>query len=446
MSKAETQSRNTDERLTAAAYKSQSWQIEMLIAGGTLITLASLSDEIRHYFFRVYPLVEFSHYRIVMLFGVFLVTRILLFGFTANLILRSVWLAYLGVSFSFPDGINYDRVKSVKAKNKLRDDPSVSNRVRILERLCNLSYSLAILLSIFAASTFISLIIVTYALSLVGLTFVEEEPIYSYIISFFIIFVQIGLLDRLLFSSKNKRSKAVTTVKWWISIVFSFVTLSFLFRRELLVIKTNVDRYVYSFIIIAVFGLATFVTAVQIGEFYSNGTLKWDPMDDRKNYAVPYSPKSHWYQYDTNLQDNSVVFAASIQSDVISDDYLRLFVVSWRTFDKYLEYAHKKYDFPLTEPDTWTKEKREYMDTHADSLYSHVLNDLFVVTLDDDLLGDLVWRRSTHPTTREQGYLTYISLDSIDNAYHSLDLDVRYITSKDSVVVGDWSTIEFYKQ
>jgi len=428
-------------------YRAQSWQIEMLIAGGTVITLASLSDEIKHFFFKAYPLVEFSHYRILLLFGIFLVTRILLFGFVTNLMLRAVWLAYLGINFSFPDGVNYGRIKSVEAIDKIASHEGIHQRVTRLERLCNLSYSLAILLAIFAASTFISLAIISWPFSLMGLGYIVEEPAFSYSMSFLIILVQIGLLDRLLFSKRLiGKTNIITRLRDQLYTFLSIITLSFLFRRELLVIKTNINRYLYGFLIIFTFGLASVVTAIQIGEFYPYGTLNWDLMDDRDYYAPPLSPRIKHYHYDSNLTDNSVTFSASIQSDIVSDDYLRLFAVSWSMFDDYLKYAHEKHDYPLTKRSSWTKEQRKYVSANADSLYQKIMNDIFIIKIDDEVRPELDWKRARHPITREEGYLTYIDISDIELSPHTVSIDVRYFDNKDSIVVGEWDRIPFWKE
>jgi len=46
-------------------YRDQSWQMEILIAGGTVFTLFSLADFFQLSFYRIYPSINFSIYRTV---------------------------------------------------------------------------------------------------------------------------------------------------------------------------------------------------------------------------------------------------------------------------------------------------------------------------------------------------------------------------------------------
>ena len=79
------------------SYRYESWQIEMLIAGGILYGLFESSDVLKSYFFQLYPILEITTNQIILLFGIYVIIKILLIGFMANLFLRAVWLGYLGI-------------------------------------------------------------------------------------------------------------------------------------------------------------------------------------------------------------------------------------------------------------------------------------------------------------------------------------------------------------
>jgi len=308
-------------------YRDQSWQMEILIAGGTVFTLFSLADFFQLSFYRIYPSINFSIYRTLLLFGVYLVTRILLFGFATNLILRSVWLAYLGINFSYPDGLNYNKLKSnQESKDRLKASPNILNRLITLEKLCNLSYSLAVLLAIFAASIFISMMSITWILDTLGLHDVVNEAAFSYSLSFFIGIIQLGWLDRILFTKKTKNKK-LNEFKEFISAALGIITLSFLFRRELLVIKSNTNRYLLLFSIIFFLGLATIISAIQIGKYWPYGTLNMKVLDDKKFYDVKYASRVSTADYEDNFTEKKVAFRACIQSEVVKGRYLKVYYI-----------------------------------------------------------------------------------------------------------------------
>lgn len=425
-------------------YRVQSWQMEILIAGGTVLSLASITGFFKDFFFHHYPIAEFGHYSILVLFGVYLVTRVLLIGFIANLMLRAVWLAYLGINFSFPEGIKYDRIKHERAKRQLAKQSNILQRVTTLERLCNLSYSMAILLAILVTSAFISLIFITFVFETLGAGDFVLEPAFAYIVSFLIIFIQIGILDRVLLRGSrrlgvpNKFSKGILGV-------MNILTLSFLFNREILVIKTNVNRIISAVVVISTLGLATIISANQIGEYWRYGTLELDFADAREFYKVPYAPKVAGGEYETNLTESKVVFQAAIQSELVKDDQLKLFLVSWNIFDKFLGHVLNKYDYPLEEIADQTQEQAKLTRNRAMKAYNSSLNELFKVNIDEVTYTDLQWKNYKHPTTKEEGYLTYLDIQSLSRGAHLLEVHVAYFNMNDSIVQGRWEEIPFWK-
>ena len=122
--------------------QSNSWQIEMLIAGGVVYTLYQLPSYFKKYFIINYESVGLTDTLVVSFFFAYTLTRLLLIGFTINLSLRAVWVAYIGIYASFPDGINENHPKdSAWYKLKKAKQASVRNILDRLEMACNITYS-----------------------------------------------------------------------------------------------------------------------------------------------------------------------------------------------------------------------------------------------------------------------------------------------------------------
>ncbi|MFT4536604.1 MAG: hypothetical protein ACJA1A_003232 [Saprospiraceae bacterium] len=305
--------------------RSQSWQIEILIAGSTVYTLYYLSDHLHSLFYSVYPGIDFNLTKTLMLFGVYLVSRILLIGFTANLIIRAVWLAYLGINFTFPGGVNYARLKNnEESKQILRNQPTILERVSFLERLSKLSYSLAVLLAIFMTSIFITTTFIHILLEKIGFGNIIYEAWFSYSLAILIAVTQFGVIDRF-FLSKTSKRPVVNIIKKKLSVFLEYATLSILFRREFLAIKSNTNRWALGLSAVFIFGLSSIITSYQIGKFWPYGTFKLSIMDERKFYDVDYDPVLPTYDYDDNITERTSVLRASIQSEIIKSRYLRLF-------------------------------------------------------------------------------------------------------------------------
>ena len=426
-------------------YRDQSWQIEMLIAGGTVFTLFNVTDMVRDFFFQTYPILEYSLYRTLLLFGIYLVTRILLIGFTANLTLRAVWLAYLGINFSFPDGINYSKLKaSNTSKDILREQPNILDRVVTLEKLCNLSYSWAVLMAIFGTSIFISLIAIIFLLDVLNVGDIIYSATFVYLLAFFIGFVQMGLLDRLLFTGKPSGRK-ISKLKHLLSTMLSYLTLSFLFQREVLTLRTNIHRAVLYCMTIGLIGVSLLISAVQIGQYWQYGTIDLQTFDDRTQYRKAGSPILANAAYENQHTDGMIFLRAGIQSDIVKEDYLRLFVVSWVDFDRFLKTSFEEYGYPSTDKNKISKVNIDDK-PNTDSLFYLTMNDMLHISIDDEPKRPLKWKRYKHPKSKEEGYITYIPIDTLSNSEHLLSVDVNYTSWNDSTTIANWIDIPFWKE
>jgi len=425
--------------------RSQSWQIEILIAGSTVYTLFSLSDGLQGFFYRIYPGIDFNISRTLMLFGVYVVTRILLIGFLGNLVIRAIWLAYLGINFAFPLGVNFDRIKNnAESKKILKSQPTILARVTNLERLSKLSYSLSILLAIFMTSVFITVLLIHIFLEKIGFGTIIYESWFSYSMAILIAIVQLGVLDRLFLSRKSKYH-IVNKVKKSVSIFLEYFTLSFLFRREFLAIKSNTNRWAFMTANVAILFSASLITSYQIGKYWPYGTISVNFFDDREYYSVDYAPQMSIYNYDTNVSEDKSVLRASIQSEIIKGRYLRLFVTSWSQFDKKLKHSFQKFEYPL---EYESKDRADYYETKAsaDSIFNLVVNDIFEVEIDGVMQRNLSWKTSNHPKSKVRGYVTFIDIDALEEREHQLIVYVNYLNSKKEDVRRRWKDISFWKE
>ncbi len=431
-------------------YRDQSWQIEMLIAGSVIFTLYNITDTFRSFFFEVYPLIFTSSNQIVVLFFVYFFSKILLIGFGANLILRGVWLAYLGINFSFRKGINFSKLRqSDYYREQLGQQPNIVQRVVVLERWCNLSYSFAVLLGLFTSSLMLSVSVIIWVLYQFGFNDIASNPRSIYVIAGFLLIVQLGLLDRVLFL-KTKEGGLWRRVRNGVSTFLNIITLSFMYNREFLVLRTNVNRWLLYGFSLVYLGVAFLISVNQIGDYYPYGTFNIDLFDEREAYDVPRAPSVNALRYETSLKEGSLVFRGCIQSDIIKERYIRLFLVSWVNFDYYLKHAYTQNGFLQKAPDSLkTAADWETFNAKNTVAFEQSLNDLFKVKLKgapDSLLYDLSWRLHRHPITREDGYLAYIDTEGLASGKHVLDIDISYLDNEDKEGRDDWLQIQFLKE
>ncbi|GGG12730.1 hypothetical protein GCM10011344_11800 [Dokdonia pacifica] len=439
--------KHTPEHITQ--YRYQSWQIEMLIAGGILYGLFTSDKILQAFFVDNYAITDLTTNKIILLFGSFTITKILLIGFAANLFLRAVWLGYLGISFWFPNDINYDRLIGTDYyKETLKTKPTASERLLILEKWCNLSFSFAVLLGFLSISLFItvSAIIWTLGLFSTGYT-IADTPTFIYILVFVLIFIQVGVLDKFLLRKKKDRFQFITKLKRGIVRFFSMITLSYFIQREFLVLRTNTNKWLLSSFIIVYLSIAILAAASSIGSFYnSDAAFDFSFFDDREMYDVASTPRTLYNSYMNNLSDGNKIFWGAIQSDIISDDYLQLFVVSWNDFDYYLEDRYAHYDVKQKYPSLPTAKARDSFKLVNTINWQKSMRDLLKVKIDTTTIPNLDWARYRHPITKEEGYITYINISNISHEKHDLELIVHQKFNNNAERDQQWFKFPFWKQ
>ena len=429
------------------SYRYESWQIEMLIAGGILYGLFQSSDVLKSYFYQLYPVVEITSNKIIFLFGIYVIIKILLIGFTANLFLRAVWLGYLGISFWFPNDINYAQLRGGKNYiHQLKSETSAQKRLLMLEKWCNLSFSFAVLLGFLTISLLVSLSVIIWLLDSNSVTsYLANNATFTYILVVFLVISQIGLIDRLLATKEHQKSffNAVRSV---IIKILKLITLSFLYKREFLVLRTNTNTFVFYAIVLLYLTIAILTSVNQIGAFYSSGTFSIKVFDDRTMYDDYTAPKMKAANYDNNISKDDVIFRGAIQSEVVQDDYLKLFVVSWIDFDNYLEERFKKYKYTKNMSLYKSQKELDSLVAIEHNKWQKSMQDMFSVQIDSSSIKGLKWMQYTHPKTKEEGYITYIPIQDLESGYHDLVVNTSVIYNNGVRANRRWLEIPFWTE
>ena len=192
--------------------------------------------------------------------------------------------------------------------------------------------------------------------------------------------------------------------------------------------------------VLSILGLATLISANQIGTYWPYGTLNFEYGDSREYYDIPHMQKIKRNDYEEHFNETTVAFRASIQSELVQDNHLKLFIVSWNIFDKPLGHFLRKNGHPL--------DNSKSMDTNpvaTDSTFSNSLNDFFVIRIDGEPVSNLQWKSYKHPSTTEEGYLTYIDIIDLARTQHTVEIYAYYFDKQDSVQLDLWEKIDFWK-
>ncbi|MDT0539768.1 hypothetical protein [Croceitalea sp. P059] len=428
----------------ALGYRSISWQLEIIIAGGLFYTLFTSTDFFKNFFIQTQPILNFDHYQIILFFGLYILTRTLLIGFGANLLLRTIWVAYMAIYNWYPNGVNYDKLKlSDDRKKNLKARYSRKNRLETLEKWASLSFSFAILFAMLVISTLlVCLLIDAFLLEVLELESLVYNVTYNYTLAGVVLLAHLGVLGRL----ATKTGKPVIDKSLsLLNKLYYYCSGSFLYQRELLILRSNSKQWILVSFGVFYIVMATLISVNQLGAFFYGGTFNVKVFDDRKTYEQKtiYSMKNRYYE--DHLKKNEVFYRGGIQSELIKDKHLKLFVVHWFWFDSFKDSVLNSLDFKKEIPSFENDAIRSAFFDEQRIKYQKTLNTMFEVVLNEKVLDSVRWNRYTHPKTDEEGYLAYIAVDTVKMGRNVVNVNRRY--GKDSLEVSDgWMSFPFWKE
>ena len=183
-----------------------------------------------------------------------------------------------------------------------------------------------------------------------------------------------------------------------------------------------------------------------MGDFYTSGTFTFDPFDDREYYKVNFRSVVSSNKYENTLDTDNKFQIGGIQSDIVQEDYLKLFIVYRKRFDWQLGDSFKKVGLSKSFPDSLSyQEKLAYLDIENEK-WKLGINDFLKVYLDSIPVKKVQWAAYTHPKTAEEGYITYLNIDSLSSKKHNLSVNIRYDDDSEKSVEERWLSIPFWKE
>ena len=394
-----------------------SWQIELLISGGLLITLYYLPNYINEWLAEVVNDSQLTTAILLIFLVALIVSKALLIGFGTNLFLRSMWLASIGVHYAFPEGIkdeSLDYHKDIIDKLTPKDGPH--HKVLLLEKLSSLSYSISIILTVFSMGA--ALIVLAFYFLLFEPFFpssVYDSKVFGYTFYLIVVLVSIGAVDHFILNRlRNSRSRSLRYLN--ISNWISYLNLTKLFKYEWRVLTSHITRWKLYGVCIAYLSIAVVLSLSDI----SWSSLSIDvpnPLDHRKFTDINQS----WLalqnnEYLENYENGEYIKSPVIPSEVINTSYLSVFL----PYDQWYDYGMEvslDYHNAIWSPD--------YADTSFNRLENfykvqNTLNEVHRLSIDQKFIDSTRWYLRELPNTGQLGFQTRIDIDSLDRGAHTL--------------------------
>ena len=387
-----------------------SWEAELLISALVLYALFQVPDYLD----------EFSHKNFrrgsefINLFNVLERSiQFLQFGYILHISVRGIWVASVGFSYVFPDGINGQNLKfKGKFKKELQKNPSLVKSVLKLEELSSMIYGLSF--TIFGIFIGVSSIMFYFALAYNYInpyspsSIVENPYIFSLFIVFYLLCIVLLSID---FITSGLFRRKEWAVDWFYPIAWFFriITLSFLYRRSMLVLMSNLKGWKSRLVSVAI--------AMVLGGYL----FIRDKTSDKR--VASYLEKATHGEFIMGAYENYRVkgeyLLTSIQSDIVSDSYLKVFFKDLSIFDKMKDSPYNKQEIK------WEQQR-------SDSS-SYYLNKWLTVKIDTRTFDNLTWINAQHPKERVFGFYTYIDLASFKRGHHRLTIttDTLHLNKKE---------------
>lgn len=352
----------------------------------------------------------------------------LIVGLILHLIARGIWVGMVGLSYTFPQGINREKLK-FKGRFNTRIDtiPPFQQIIIRLEKLCSSLFSISFMLfmSSLGAYMFLFILVVIPFVFLISFTspaLWSESVIFKIYLIAVLIVGFIALLDFITIGY-IRRYKWAGRFYWPVHQVISVLTFARFYRPIYFGFASNYSRKTIVFILIlfTTISLYAFGTITDPNETTSSRISLWHT--SRGDQAF------HGYYDDQNDERFSV--QVQIPSDIIDENVLRVFIpVDINKEDSIKAYVNYDSLIAAARENKIPYSKR---DLHAVKKFYHIY-------LNDSLLQNLNWFYHYKSKTGQQGYLAYVNISSLNVGIHHLQ-----VGGPPSMYKQHWADVPFYR-
>ena len=294
-----------------------SWQLELLISGFAIFGLFYTIEPIDKLIMETWFSGDKLAYGIYQIVGISI--YILIFNLLLHIVLRGLWIGALGLRYVSGD-IEYDKLNySDKFTNYLkRKVGSFDDYIGKLENICSVIFAISFLLVFYVIAFFI---VFYLSLFIAQQVFPGTNPTYVRVIgiSFFYLLVVGAVLTFFDFITQGllKKNKWVAKIYFPIYWVFSYLTLSFLYRPLSYNLLDNK------------FGKRI---SLMLLPFYLSIFIIYNLYNQKSNYIYRQSTiqsgvsVANNRNYEDLVAENELLFldAIAIQSKVITDPYVKV--------------------------------------------------------------------------------------------------------------------------
>ncbi|MFY0685626.1 MAG: hypothetical protein JXQ90_00600 [Cyclobacteriaceae bacterium] len=396
-----------------------SWEPEILISGGAIFTLLTLSDDFIYWFrdAKVFLGLHFPGTSIIIFLMIIAIEGIKTL-FIFHLLIRAYWTGLIGLSFVFPDGIGSSRINELHPlfRYTVTDSTNIAQYIQKVENIASLVFAITI----------------RFMLSVIGILVLLSSILMLYLNLPITIFLIIILVFGLLFiitvidamgDMKFRKSQTLGPLFFPIYRIMDTISLSFIMRpiTQILMARLTPKRIAPMAVgILSISGISAYstMTAQQLIKPYYDGKLYKEEVADYGKY-IDYHYLNHW-------SEGAYKPPVQIGRDVVAE-YATLMV-----FIEYLPEYDDQLVLLLDAPDGSNEE------AFRNSVRMSISGS-------QQMLDNLVFGRN--PKTNRLGLIGYYNLEKLNTGKHSMVVEL--FSFNEGLNKGEWTPladIPFWKE
>ena len=418
----------------------ESWQLELLISGFAIFGLITSIPHIRTAM--IIAENDKQIYSFALLLIAFVACSILIFNLLIHVVLRGVWIGALGLRYVSGD-IDFEKLNYHNRFTKYLKKRIVSfdKYVATLENYCSVLFAVTFLLIFYVISiSIIILCLVGVATLILSNDNLPETPrtIIGVFLVLFIVFGTFLVFIDFLTQGYLKKKKWLSKIYFPFYWVFSFMTLTFLYRPLVYNFLDNKFTKRLSFFLVPSY--------IAIAVLVSFKEEKTNYLESAKYVSSAYLNAKNYE--DQLINDDDFAKKATIQSKVITDSYLKVFKVFTENVENQLYNYHPSLK-PKEDKRGFTSDIVMFSSTsflkNRDSLtkkYLEVFNNTHQVYIDTlKFTSDFLIAKNKK---NQVGFETYINIKNLSEGKHILKLKRLRKRRKDTIKVTDISIPFWY--
>ncbi len=421
----------------------QSWELELLISGFAIFGLFSAYEPLEIAIQKAQH--QNDTFELVLYSIVLFSCIILLFNLVLHVVLRGLWIGALGLRYVSGDidfeHLKYtDRFTDYLKKRIVSFDRYIGN----LENYCSVLFAISFLLVFYLLA--ITCVNATFVLTMSAIIDNEFLPRWLEltlgipVLLFFILGIVLTLID---FAAQGilKKNRVIAKLYFPFYWVFSFLTLSFLYRP--LVYNFLDNKFGKRLILMLV---PVYILLLFFGSFVKVKSNVMTPEISSSKHVTTYNS-----YLDMLTEEGHFPGKIAIQSKTVKDAHLQIFMPYTEDIEDniFLQDTLLKPESDLRGYKSsivvgWERADRERNPINLDNLhgrYLNALNAIYSFKIDQkDVDADFVFAKGVG---KSDGFETFLALDSLKNGKHTFAL-IKKMKKNDSISIDTEMVIPFW--